>query len=119
MQTIGCWCDECRTKYVKHVCKKGLPCGHDAAQAVLVYAKSWGRGYEAVSLRCGDFAVALYIADKPVPGVSYSSGGRELWGSWLKVTDGLGAGQEMTVGEWLTQQEEKIGSAHLGTDGRG
>ena len=50
MQTVGYWCDKCRRKYVQHRCDGGLPCGHSFAEAVKVYAKSYGKGGETVQM---------------------------------------------------------------------
>ena len=51
--TVGFWCDECRLKYVRHVCKEGLPCGHDLGQAVFVHCQRFKQGNESVYLRHG------------------------------------------------------------------
>src|SRR5689334_12003428 len=51
MQTIGYWCDVCRTKYVRHECKTALPCRHSIFAAIMVYAKAYGRGGEEVEMQ--------------------------------------------------------------------
>lgn len=107
METIGYYCDECRTKYVRHACREGLPCGHEKKLAIRVYCKAFGRGGENVSLVGAGIEVALFLTDAKESGVMYSAAGRELWGTKLEVTDGDGAGAEMKVGEWLHRQDEK------------
>jgi hypothetical protein len=110
METIGYYCDKCRAKYVRHVCREALPCGHEKTLAIRVYCKAFGRGGENVSLVGADIHVSLYITDNPKPGILYSAQGRMLWGCELQVTDGDGAeaSESLTVGEWLHRQDGKV-----------
>lgn len=77
-QTVGYWCDECRLKYVQHMCHDGLPCGHDKAAAVYIYAKNYAKGGQYVEFRYGEQEWAVWMRVKPrEPGVTYI--GRPGW----------------------------------------
>lgn len=113
-ETIGLWCDECRCKFVRHVCHKGLPCGHSKAAAVSVYAKAFGRGGEHVSLQLGSWEAEFWIYSKnPDRDVMYvGRDARTLWGNeihWRSHRDT----ETLTVGHWLKLQSEIVIRAFL------
>jgi CspA family cold shock protein len=106
MQTVGYWCDECRVKYVRHACREGLPCGHDMAQAVFVYAKAYGRGGETVRMERGDFAVLLSVRSERERRDNCLGGdSRELWGTQVEVLEAHDPsclpGELLYAGDWL------------------
>jgi hypothetical protein len=121
MQTVGYWCDECRTKYVQHKCKDGLPCGHDRKDAIKVYVKAYGKSHQRVTLswhkpseRKAGIAeretTRLVITYKPRPGTMYAvRHSRDLWAYEITLEDGT----KVRVGDWLKGQPEKIRRAFL------
>lgn len=110
-QTIGYWCDECRTKYVQHVCKDGLPCGHDLAQAVHVSAKSYGRGGAEIWLKWDNQKLYAFLEKREQEDRVVYIGWRakELRGTIATHTEG----QEVLI-DWLHKQPAKIIRAFLG-----
>lgn len=109
--TVGYWCDECRRKYVQHVCRDGLPCGHPKEEAVYVYAKHYGKGQdETVLLECREFKAGFTVRPKPRdPNTLYSGGeARALHGYWVFID-----GEKMSVAEWLHLQPPRIIRAYL------
>jgi len=105
-QTVGYWCDECRTKYVQHKCKDGLPCSHDKAQAVYVYAKGYGKGGEFVQMEWSTGTLSSFLNHRPKPKTLYYGWSRSLWATWIEAE-----GEQ--VGEWLHKQEGLVARAFL------
>lgn len=104
-QTNGYWCDECRTKYVEHSCKGDtLPCEHEFNKAIFVYAKSYGRGYESVSIR-GLGRFTLTTKDEDLIG--------QRWQFKWWIEDNR-TGKEEPVAEWIKRQEDKYVRAFCG-----
>jgi hypothetical protein len=109
-QTIGYYCDLCREKYVQHKCQDGLPCGHDKAEAIRVYAKSFGRGSERVEMFWLGGRVRMWICRKPKEeNVFYIGLAGFYHGHQVETDDG----QVTTVWKWLRQQEGKVIRAFL------
>jgi hypothetical protein len=118
MTTVGYWCDECRVKYVQHLCKDGLPCRHDKDEAVYVWAKHFAKSGEAVRLRVYGETVQLWIHKKP------KDKKRVLYSDWqtrylhthlvnVAEQESLLAEQESLLMDWLISQDEKIIRAFL------
>lgn len=95
MQTIGYYCDECRVKYVQHVCKGStLPCGHILGNAIRVYAKRYGRGGERVQI--GNNRGFIRKAEQ-CEKLAYAPGGFYFWENEIQ----LDGGPTMLVARWL------------------
>lgn len=99
METIGLYCDECRTKYVRHKCKDGLPCGHSKNSAIEVYAKHYARGCETVILQGHGFRYRLELTKIPRQKGSYSR--HEIWSSEATIEDQYGEEGPMQLALWL------------------
>lgn len=104
MITVGYWCDECRQKYVRNVCKGKLPCGHDFGRSVYVWCQAFGRGGEHVELAWGDplpsSTADVWLSSARRENVMYgSSDAHLLWGT--RVAPFRGGGFDLLVGEWL------------------
>ena len=71
-QTVGYWCDECRVKYVQHMCHDGLPCGHDKQAAIYIYAKNYSKGGEYIEIQHAHMTWTAWLRLKPrEQGVTY------------------------------------------------
>ena len=102
MNTVGYYCDECRCKYVRHVCKnRTLPCRHPFEQALYVFAKAYGRGGEAVQI--GN--LKLWLTDGPARmDLCVLPGRRYYWETMVEIE---GAGK-MVLADFLKEQGPKI-----------
>lgn len=107
-QSIGYWCDECRVKYVQHVCKDDrLPCGHPFGEAVRVYVKGYGRGGSEFTLESNENKVHGWLNDRVQTGeerVLYLNWrARELRGTVVTHSNG----QDVLI-DWLHRQPAKL-----------
>ncbi len=101
-QTIGYYCDSCRRKYVRHVCKhQKLPCGHTFAHALRVYAKRYAHLGEAVSI--GDCGFMLRYQPH-VPELAIVPGGRYFWDTAAQLDDG----EDLPLGRLLKRKGAKF-----------
>lgn len=98
MITTGFYCDECRVKYVAHMCKGKLPCRHSFKAALQVWCQAFGRGGEHVCI--GDDDVWLYALPKDRNTWYASAEARELWGVEV-VVDTTKESDGLLVGQWL------------------
>src|SRR4029077_858801 len=108
MITTGFWCDECRRKYVRHLCHgRGLPCRHSYAAAPPVWCQAFGRGGENVCIGFEDQPghEDVWLFDARERDTCYcSSEARLYWGTIVESTwrlHGVESAANYYVGEWL------------------
>jgi hypothetical protein len=135
MITNGFWCDECRQKYVRHMCRvkpgndasvedshilrQQLPCGHDWSHAVAVECQAFARSGEHVwihyGLRGSEFHEDVWISRGERPRSNFI--GRdafEFWGMRVRQFQYKHeADWELWVGEWLASKPDAFVRAYL------
>lgn len=50
-QYTGFYCPSCRIRYVAHVCKEGLPCGHSKDEALYCWRWDYTGGYKEILIK--------------------------------------------------------------------
>jgi hypothetical protein len=94
------------------ICKDGLPCGHPRKDALLIYAKSYARNGENVSISGIDGNILdVWIDYDPKPETMYVGAGKELWG--YTATNNDDRRRKKRVGALLKEQNEKVVRAFL------
>lgn len=111
-ETVGFWCDHCRRKYLRHVCKPELPCRHSKKDSVFVYAKAFGRGGERVVMEFDGKEVDIWVNKIPdsrntiyVGRMAYEVHGR--------MVEPSNSDAPISVAEWLRTLPEKVVRAYL------
>ena len=103
MITCGYWCDECRAKYVRYLCEKGMPCHHDKSQAIYVAAQAFGRHSEHIYI--GE--TELVLAKRQDRDAVYTSAGAYLfWGSEVTLQNPIQYPEPIAVGMWLASKPD-------------
>src|ERR1044071_9811108 len=117
MITTGIWCDECRRKYVRHLCKNNtLPCRHSYEAAIGVWYQAYRRGGEHVEMEWGPIDnprhenVWLHKGDNPRRNF-IGDDSFEFWG--MRVHPWRDYDAEMWVGEWLACKPDAFVRAFL------
>jgi hypothetical protein len=135
MITRGFWCDECRVKYVRHVCRnhrevktgamgdsdilaRRLPCGHSWEQAIAVECQAFANSGEHLWMEWGPVG-SLSRAEVWIVSGDRQRGrfvGNAAWQFWgLRVRQGVYKEPEweMWVGEWLASKPDAIVRAYM------
>jgi len=118
MITTGIWCDECRRKYVMHMCKnRRLPCRHSYAAAFGVWCQAFGRSGEHVTIEWGELDkphaadVWIFEGDRPI-GNFIDAAAWGFWGMRIRPFT-YGGDEEWWVGEWLASRPDAFVRAFL------
>ena len=109
MITTGYWCDECRRKYVKHMCHgRRLPCTHSFHAAIPVWCQAFARGGEHVCIGKED----VWLHRRPKEKNTIYCGDAQFW--WNTDVEDVKAGRSVLVGEWLAVRSGAFIRAFLG-----
>jgi hypothetical protein len=117
MITRGYWCDECRRKYVAHMCKdRTMPCRHSYELSFFVECQAFRRSGERVTIEWGALKAPSYdkvwltTGDRPRQNF-LTEEAFDYWG--VRVMPFGGSGFDLWVGEWLASKPDAFVRAFL------